>query len=172
MKHEESLLRYALLPVSLVAVLMVLLPLVDSLLVAWPLRPGELQWRFGAVGMFSQALLLPVMGVALLLATALSYGRRTPIRIMAVVSGLVALALLAVLPFFLLDFMQMRAQVRAEAKAAFDVATVFAIVKIGMFAVVALAMAFAGWKATRRAASGRKAAPAQNRADGLLVGSR
>src|SRR5690606_28566557 len=50
---------------------------------------------------------------------------------------------------FVLDALQMRAQVRQQAQAAFDFATVLALIKITASFIVAAILTFAAWRAVR-----------------------
>lgn len=132
------------------ALLLVLFPLTDALSTVWPLRPGEFQWRFGAVGLFSQALMTPLLGVVLALVTAHILEHRVVLRILAVLAALGGVLLLVVLAGFALDAAQMRGQVRPELKGNFDVASIAAAMKLLLAATLALVVTWVGWKRSRR----------------------
>jgi hypothetical protein len=56
-----------------------------------------------------------------------------------VVTGIIAVVLLATIPLFGLDAVQMRSQVRAETTRAFDISAMLAAIKLfGLFVVSAL----------------------------------
>lgn len=163
------MLRHAVFPACLVAGLLMVIPFAETIVAVLPLRAGEVSWRFGAMGLFSRALMTPALGLTLFLLVALMYQQRALVRGVMVLSLLAALLLIAAIPIFLLDFMQMRSQVRAEALATFDVATAFALAKIVAFAVVSISFVVGSRRALRRTTlpTRSRKAPAGN----VLVGS-
>jgi hypothetical protein len=148
-------------PVYLVAAILILFPLMDTLLSVWPLQVGEVAWRFGAVGLFSRAMMTPLLGLLMAFTVAMLLEQRTMVRVLAVAGGLSALIIAGTSVFFLLDAVQMRAQVNPQAKTAFDVASVVALAKYGITISILVVFAIVGWKqsrGSRKAASSRKAA--------------
>lgn len=135
-------------PAYAVAALLVLFPLLDTALSVLPPRPGEVAWRFGAAGLFSRAVMTPLLGLLLAFAVALLLEQRRALRLIAVVSGLTAALLATALGLFLLDSLQMRSQVAADAKSTFDVATVVAIGKYGVGVVLLALFSAKGWRAS------------------------
>jgi hypothetical protein len=131
------------------AALLIAMPLLDTLLSVWPLRPGEVSWRFGAVGLFSRALMTPLLGLLLMFAISLLFDHRRVTRTIAVAAGASILVIGGAMLLFVLDALQMRAQVRPEAMRAFDVATIVAFAKYGFAIITALGFAIPGWKASR-----------------------
>ena len=91
----------------------------------------------------------PLLGLFLAVCLAVYLQHRVLSLALAVVSGLVALLTIAVIPLFLLDAIQMRARVGDGATAAFDVATVFALLKMGATVLMGLAMALGARSAAR-----------------------
>jgi hypothetical protein len=136
-----------------VALLLVLVPLSEMTLRVWPLRMGEPSWRFGAVGLFSNALMTPLLGLTFAGMLAFIYGHRRTIRTLSVVLGVAGLLLTIAGGMFILDALQMRASVVPEAKLAFDVASAQALAKIGIFATIGFVMAIGGWRSTTYPAS-------------------
>lgn len=132
-----------------VALMLVLIPLSEMLLRVWPLRLGEASWRFGAVGLFSNALMTPLLGLTFAGMLAFIYGHRRTIRTISVVLGVSGLILVLASGMFILDALQMRASVVPEAKLAFDVASAQALLKLGLFTVVGFVMAVGGWRSTK-----------------------
>ena len=116
-------------PAYLVCLALVLLPLSDVLTTLFPWQFSEARWRFGAVGLISNALLLPMAGllIALFTATTLGHARvRVAIGIVSIVASLGCL--LALVPFAL-DALQTRAAVRPEMQVSFNVASITAAAK-------------------------------------------
>ena len=66
-------------------------PLTETLLAVWPLQSGDAAWRYGAVGLFSRALMTPLLGLLLAVCLALYVRHRVLLLAFAVVSGLGAL---------------------------------------------------------------------------------
>jgi hypothetical protein len=143
-------LRQIVAPAYLVAALLILFPITDSVLSVFPPQLGEVSWRFGAVGLFSRALMTPLLGILIANAIALIAGHRRVVRGLAILNGVVCAALFAVVPFFVLDALQMRAIIVDEARFTFDVASWVALAKISIGAIVAGAFAVQGWKLSRR----------------------
>jgi len=164
-------LRRIAVPAYLVAVLLVLFPVTDSALSVFPADPGQVSWRFGAVGLFSRALMTPLLGMLLLYAVAIISEHRRVLRSLAVVNALVTAVFAVIVPLFILDAIQLRSAVPAAAKVSFDVATSVALGKIVIAAVIATAFAVTGWKVSRK----QKAAARQrdqSEAAGIMVGLR
>jgi predicted metal-binding membrane protein len=107
-------------------------------------------WRFGAVGIFSRALMTPLFGFFTLFALSLAFEHRRVTRTLAVISGVLVVCIAGGMLFFVLDAIQMRVQVRPEAVRTFDVATIAALAKYGAAIIVGLGFAIPGWKASRR----------------------
>ena len=137
-------------PAYLVAALLILIPLLDTALSVFPPRMSDVSWRFGATGLFSRALMTPLLGLLIAFAVALLVDQRRVLRVIAVVSGISAAMLVGTVILFTLDALQMRSQVRIEAKSAFDVASAVALAKYGLCILVLAAFTVAGWKSARR----------------------
>jgi hypothetical protein len=168
--HRKRLLA---LPGYSVAFLLVLFPLLDMALSVWPVRAGELAWRFGATGLFSRVLITPLLGLLLAFAVAVLLEQRRVLRGISILSGLVGLAIVGGVILFLLDALQMRPRVRAEAKMAFDMTTVVALAKYGFGVLVLSAFAVTGWKSSKgESAAEGKRVPEGGATVGLIVGHR
>jgi hypothetical protein len=139
------------LPTYTVALLLVLFPLIDVGQTVVPFRPGAVDWRFNAVGLYSRSLIPPMLGLALAVWTSALYEHRAGQRAIAIVSGVLALATTLMLLLFALDAVQMRTQVPEAARSSLLTATVFAIFKFGLVAFVLAAFSRALWRNSRRA---------------------
>jgi hypothetical protein len=74
---------------------------------------------------------------------------------------------------FVLDAVQMRAQVRPQAKTAFDVASLIALGKFMLGLMVLGAFTISGWKASRNELSaGRSRTKEKAEPAGVLIGQR
>lgn len=139
-------------PAYAVAFLLVFFPLLDTALSVWPLKPGDVLWRFGAVGLLSRSLMTPILG--LLVAFSVAYLREQPrvVRTLSVLSGVTAIAIVLATGVFILDALQMRVQVQPGARSGFDMATAAALVKYALGALVLMGFAVAAWRASGRVA--------------------
>jgi hypothetical protein len=144
-----------------VAGLMIIVPTVEVVLSVWPLRMGVTSWRFGTLGLLSQAIMTPLLGFVVLIATAFALGHRRALTATAVLTGLLALLLLVALPFFALDAIQMRVQVRREALRAFDLSAVLASIKLFASFIVMVLAAVGTVKALKRSTARRSTAAAE-----------
>jgi hypothetical protein len=144
-RHDRALIAggYA------VALLLVLVPLGEMTLYVLPLRLADPAWRFGAVGYFSNALLTPLLGLALAGALALVLRQRRIVRTIAVVLLAAAALLTGSMVVFVLDALEMRASVVPDAKTAFDVASAQALAKIVLVTIVSFVLGVGGWRSPR-----------------------
>ena len=148
--------RFLALPGYCIGIFLIVVPVMDTLLSTMPLSPSIVGWRFGALGLLANAFMTPLVGLFMLLALAAALDHRGAIRTLALLSAVAAVCILLGLGLFVLDTVQMRSQVRAQAKTTFDKATLVAIAKYLFTAVVLAIVGIKGWKASRR--SGREAA--------------
>jgi hypothetical protein len=141
----------------LVAVLLVLVPLIEVTLSVWPLRFGQTAWRFGTLGLLSQAATTPMVGAVMLFALAFALGHRKTMMAGAVITAFISLALLVAVPAFALDAVQMRSQVGAAARRTFDISGMLATIKLAGLFLVSLLLTIGAFKAIRTRA--RQPAP-------------
>lgn len=132
-----------------VAVLLILIPVGDSLLGVWPIRAGDTNWRFGALGLGSRVVMTPALGMLVALVAAAALDHRRIMRALAVVSFLGGAAAALAATMFAFDALQTRAQVRPDSLAGFDTAAVVALVKYGLGVVTGAVLGVAGWRAAR-----------------------
>ena len=141
-------LRLAAGPVYLTACILVLLPFLETLLTLWPFNPGLVQWRYGAVGIGSRALMTPALGLLMILIMAAWTENRSLLRWYSIFSLVGAVVLVLLIPLFALDVVQMRSNARPEALATFDVSAGVAFIRL--LAVAGVMTAF--FLASRRMA--------------------
>jgi hypothetical protein len=126
------------------------LPLAEAYISTLPGRPGNIAWRYGAVGVVAEALALPLVALVLSVALALLLEWRIPMRLLATLGGLGAIAGIVVLPLFLLDALQLRGTLKEELRFPFDMATGSAAIKISAAAVLGWMVAWGAWRAAGR----------------------
>ena len=139
-------------PLYFVGLLLVLIPISEVTIAAWPPRIGEVAWRFSAFGMIGQGIMTPLLGLLLMLLAALEMEHLKVAKTLGVLCGFAALGFAVLLLLATLDTLQMRSAVSAEVRNAFDIATVAAFAKhaAGLLGTVLIAFAaFRGARSTR-----------------------
>jgi hypothetical protein len=133
-----------------VAFLLIAIPFIDGLITVWPIRVGEITWRFGAAGVASVAIMTPMLGMLIAVLVAVLMSHRRAVLALSVVSLLGAVAGLATLGVFSMDVMQMRPRVRPEVIAGFDRTNIIAVFKYLIGMVVAVSIGLGGLAAAKR----------------------
>jgi hypothetical protein len=148
--------KYLALPGYFIAILMIVVPVVETALGVLPLRMSEVSWRFGAVGLMSRAALTPVIALfgALVLATVLEQRRAQ--RIIGFIAAILGVLLLGIVLLFTIDGIQMSGVVRPEGKKALIFATTEALVKFSLFTIALFVLARAALKSTSARVSTQK----------------
>ncbi len=117
---------------------LVLTAAIDLLTTVWPLRPTDMAWRYGFLGLAAGYLQTPALGLGLVGATAIWREHLTALRLAGGLALLAALVLICVMGVFGLDVLAMR-QVRApEAQRGVLVGGAFQEVKYAVAALVFL----------------------------------
>jgi len=149
-------------PLYVLALLLVVTPPIDVLANVWPIRLGEVSWRYGTVGASSGYLLTPLLGLGLACLLAIVRRQRTMLRVMVVVCLVVGVTLVVAAIDFALDAAQLRHTVPttpALARWAFDVGAAKAIFKNLSAAVGLLWLGLATRRARRALGADGKHAP-------------
>lgn len=141
-----------------VAAVLILFPVIDLVANLWPLDPGRVNWRYGAYVLLSGFVLTVILGFALALLLARLADHRKTARVLAVLSGLGGVILLAAAVAFALDALQLRASVSGDARTQFGIGAVKAVVKNSMAAAGFLWMAWAAWRPPKGRRSSKDAA--------------
>lgn len=141
-------------PLLLLAALLIVLPLIELAASVWPVGLANAEWRFGAVGLLSNALLLPLLGSFIVVVVAAQGGKKRLVQAMSVLNGLAAAFLLVAIPLFLLDSLELRSRVPDARMHAFDFAAARAALAMGFSFVVLSALSRGGFRSSRR--EGRK----------------
>jgi hypothetical protein len=136
------------------------LPFIELGLTLQPWTPGDVSWRYGAVGLLTRTLVTPLVGLAVLVATAAVLGHRAALRAALVTSLGGVVLLIGATGLFLLDMLTMRAMVRPEATAAFRAGAAMALIKLLAGIGVLLAYWVGAARLLRSGASARRAPPA------------
>ncbi len=139
----------------LVGVVLVAIPLLDTAVRAWPLRAGDVAWRFGTAGILLNVLVTPLLGAWLITLAAAWLGHRRVVLTMTWLLGVVTMMLVGVVGMFLLDYIQLRQGV-TQALAAYDAAAWKALLVAFLSTTVSGGLAYLGWKSIRTPAVGQK----------------
>lgn len=99
--------------IYLFGIAFILTAAIDLLSTAWPMRPSEMQWRYGFLGLGGGYLQMPTLGLLLIAVGAILAHNTTLLRIAGIACLLFALSLLVGLGVFGLDVLQVR-QLRPE----------------------------------------------------------
>jgi hypothetical protein len=119
----------------LVAALLIVIPLFDVTMSLYPFNPGSSQWRFGAFGLFSNALMLPAAGMLIAVATATLAVHPGLQQFLRIFCWAVAVLLVVGMAFFALDALQARPLVRPDMKLSYFVASGTALAKLALGAL-------------------------------------
>lgn len=148
--------------------LLVLQPPVEVISAAWPLRFGEVGWRFGVVGSFQQLATTFVVGVAVIILAAYLLRHRLLLRTAAIVALGVVVLLILGSASFALDYVQLRRMVRPELVHAFDMTSMRAGLS-ALLSIIALAvLGYTGIMVSRVPAARR--VTRREAGEGLIVG--
>ena len=140
------------LPAYIVGLSLIVIPLFDALAQLWPFNPGNAAWRFGAVGLLSNAFIVPAAGLLVMLGTAVVLDQKNVLRALGWVSAIGAVLIAPIIVLFALDAVQTRAGVRPEIKLSFLVASFTAVGKLILGMVTLFAFAIAARRVLRPAA--------------------
>jgi hypothetical protein len=158
-EHSHTALRAIAWPVYFAGLLTALLPMIDLFASVWPPRLGQVEWRFGTLGLLSGFTLSPLLGLIMCMAAAAVLEHRIVQRVLAVVAFAAAVKMVAFSVIFSLDWLQFRAAAPAEARPGMDVGSLKAIAKHALMAVAFLWLGIAGWRAGRPEHRARRSTP-------------
>lgn len=162
MLPDENISRYAkaLYPV---AFLLIVVPLADLSLRAFPAQWGSLQWRFGTVGLLLGNFGTILLGTGLVGLIAALCGHRGILRTLGYVTLAIGVLTLAMLALFMLDAVQMRQLANANFKRAILLSSSGAMFT-GIFGAFTLFMIARGALGAGRVSGGggRRIAPSRS----------
>jgi len=130
-----------------------LAPLMELAAGLGSVNPGAVPWRFGALGLMSGALVLPLVGIGTTFAAAVALEHRGMVRFLTAVAILLLVTVVGAIVIFGLDALQVRSQITQSAKRAFDLATIKAALTYATEILVLLVLSLNTLKAGRAMAS-------------------
>ncbi|HEX8360748.1 MAG TPA: hypothetical protein VF613_11590 [Longimicrobium sp.] len=116
-------------PLYLLALLMCVVPLVDLVAALRPYQLGSAHWRYGAIGLLGNALMLPLAGLVIATATAVLLEHTRTRRALAYLSLAGAAMLLVTMGDFTLDALQIRTSLPGEVMTRFAFASALSLLK-------------------------------------------
>ena len=128
-------------PAYIVGLSVFAVPLIDAAAQLWPFGLGSATWRFGAIGLLSNAFIIPVIGLLILLATAVVLEHKRVLSAIGWASAISAVIIPPLIVLFALDAVQTRVDVRPEIKLSFAVASFTAVGKLLLAMVTLFAFA-------------------------------
>jgi len=144
-KTEIRSLLAALYPV---AALLMIAPAIDLVGTTWPLRPSQAGWRFGSLGVGFGFIIIEILGLALAMALAAVLDHRRMLRALSTIAIGAAIATVAGIARFMLDYGDLRSLVPAGQSAQFDSTTIRALLLACLAVPVLAALGGRGWTAS------------------------
>lgn len=136
-------------PVLVIALALIIIPLADLVGNVWPVRLGAEDWRYGAVGILSNFLLTPLLGLLLVALVAYATERAWLLRTIGIKGLIAAGALVIIIGGFTLDAIQVRQTRPYEDRWITVVSYALAAAKLGIGAVCLAVLGVGSLRAAR-----------------------
>jgi chromate transport protein ChrA len=150
--------------------LLIAQPVLEVVAAAWPLRFGEVGWRFGVTGSFLLLVGTFVVGIGVIVLAAWLLGHRIALRVTGIVSLVIAVCMVLAAASFALDYVQLRRLVRPDLTGRFNVTGLRAGVSM-LLAIIALSvLGWSGIRASRPLDAKGRTARRTRAGQGLIVG--
>lgn len=140
----------------LLALLLIVGPLSQWLVIVWPMHLDFAQWRYGAIGLLEERLTLPMIGLFVAIVSASLLEQRAIQGILAGVSLAAAPTFVVLALTISLDGLQLRHTVRPEQLRGFDLSLARTVVVLLYAGVVAGVLGWGALKNRRKKESRRK----------------
>jgi hypothetical protein len=137
------------------ALLLIVEPLSQWMVIVWPMHPDVVQWRYGSIGLLEERLTLPAVGLFMAILAASLLEHRAVQGTLAGLSLLAAPALAVLAVTISLDGLQLRYSVRTEQLRGFELSLARTVLVLLYAAVVAAVLGRAALKARRKKGSSR-----------------
>jgi hypothetical protein len=131
----------------------------------WPIRVGQVTWRFGAAGLLAGAIPGTVLGLSWSMGVAALLEHRRFMVVLGVLNLLLGLGLLGVCALFALDFTQVRATVAPELRRSLDITVIRAMAILVAAIPATLILGFAALRMIRL---GKRSTVSENQKGGLV----
>jgi hypothetical protein len=141
--------KHLTIPGYLLATVLISFSLVDGLLNVWPIRWGEVSWRYESVELLSHGLPTPLLAVAIAYFIALALDKGRPLRGIARFSWVFAAILVAAIPLFVHDTLLIHNQADPTPRPGFQITSMATLLKFFMASLFLIAIAFYGDRASK-----------------------
>ena len=138
------------------ALVVILSPSGEALLTLQPFRISDTSWRFAAVGMVTQILITPFLGLAVLAGVAYLAEHRLVLRGLSLALFGLAGILFSASVMFSLDTLELRGLVGEEGKRQYDMAALLGLLRLGSFGVLSALAGIGIWSFGRSEKKVRK----------------
>lgn len=135
---------------AFVGIICIAYPLADLVLNTWPLVPSDLAWRYQFVGLMSQLLITPLIGVAFLAGAGILHQGGPFLRMGGVLSLVTGGLVVLLTVVFFLDGLQLRSMIGPDELSVFQLSTLRAVVKN---VITALGFLYVGYGAVKASAA-------------------
>lgn len=122
---------------------------IDLFTTVWPMRPGDMAWRYGFLGLAAGYLQTPTLGLLLVMLAAWWQRNATMLKITAVLALVAALAMIPAMGLFALDVLAMRQLRAADMQTSVLAGGLFQEVKYGVATLVLLLLGYGALKTAK-----------------------
>jgi hypothetical protein len=126
--------------------LLVFWPVVDLATTGWPFRPGDVQWRYGFMGLMTAYSHTPILAMLLAMGLAFVLRHRKTLRLISFLCLVGAVGLLIVLILFPLDVIQLRSVTPPENLQFFQTGALLSELKHLTAGVTLFLLGLGGWR--------------------------
>lgn len=129
----------------LMALYLCVVPLAETVSGVLPIQLGSANWRFGASGLFSQALMTPMLGLFMAASIAVVFQHRVMGWCLLVLSATTGLIGLIAIPLFVADAHELGSLIARDSQRSFLLLTFGGILKFLLAVIVGFLLAFGLW---------------------------
>jgi hypothetical protein len=155
-----------------VAVLLIVLPLAEAVVGAWPPHPNDPFWRITAATLTIGAAVPMLLVLFLVLAIGTVMRDQPAVWLVAILCALATLCCIVGAGFFALDMLEVKTQVKPSMESRFALSSTWSLVKIVVAAAGAVMLGVSAWRTARSMKQGTEQAKAVRKEPSMLVGSR
>lgn len=153
------------------AFLLIVIPFLQAGQQLWPLKLGDIRWRFGAANAMSSVLLLPFLGMMIVTLVARATENKGMSRVMGALAALFVIGLLGSLVLFGLDALQLKSIVTSQMMEGFQTTSMRVVLVTVMFTVAFSMLMTAAFKNSRGSSTvTNKGGKRADTSAGLIVG--